>query len=154
MQARKLIIGVGNPYCGDDGVGPAVARRLKIYVPDDIQIREQGADGATLIESWKHAEEVILIDAVCSGAKAGSVHRFDTYVEPILRKQPPFSTHAMGISEAIELSRVLGTLPSRLIIYGIEGREFSAGVGLSQEVRNAVGQVVKSVLRDIGVTKG
>jgi len=50
----------------------------------------------------------------------------------------------------VELARALGRLPPRLIIYGIEGKSFEAGAGLSPEVQAAVEGVVERVLREVG----
>ena len=60
-----------------------------------------------------------------------------------------YSTHAFGAAEAIELARVLGRLPRRLIVVGIEGARFDAGVGLSPEVAAAVEDVARRGLDDI-----
>jgi hydrogenase maturation protease len=48
------------------------------------------------------------------------------------------STHAFGLPEAIELGRALERLPSQLLVYAIEGRDFSAGQGLTEDVAAAV----------------
>lgn len=55
------------------------------------------------------------------------------------------STHGLGLAEAIELSCVLGCLPIKLRVYGIEGRHFELGVEVSHEVKNAVERVVRSL---------
>ena len=58
------------------------------------------------------------------------------------------STHAVGVGEAIELARVVGRLPSRIVVYGIEGSRFETGAALSAEVAAAVGRVVDAVLHE------
>ena len=70
--------------------------------------------------------------------------------QPIAREFFRFSTHAFGLAEAVELARALGRLPPRLIVYGIEGKSFEAGVGLSPEVGAAVQEVVERVLGELG----
>jgi len=60
------------------------------------------------------------------------------------------STHAFGLQEAIELSRVLQQLPKRLVIYGIEGKSFAIGERLSKEVSQALSQAVARILEDVG----
>jgi hypothetical protein len=51
--------------------------------------------------------------------------------------------------EAIELARALGQLPPRLIVYGVEGADFTAGEGLSLDVEKAAQAVVRLVLDDV-----
>jgi len=48
------------------------------------------------------------------------------------------------------LARALGRLPPRLIVYGVEGKAFEAGVGLSPEVKAAVQEVAERVLGELG----
>jgi hydrogenase maturation protease len=84
---------------------------------------------------------------VRSGAAPGTVHRFEVAERPLpagLRSST--STHAVGIGEAIELARALGRLPSRLVVYAVEGQCFEAGATLSGAVAAAVDRVAEVVL--------
>jgi hydrogenase maturation protease len=148
-KSGTLIIGCGNQYRRDDAVGLIVARRLKERAPEHVRVLEETSDGAALIESWKDADTVILIDAVHSGAEPGTFHRLDAHTQPIPTESFHCSTHAFSIAEAIELARALGQLPPRLVVYGVEGKTFEAGLELSPEVEKAVQRVVECVLGDL-----
>ncbi len=148
-KLRILVIGVGNAYRGDDAVGLVVAQRLKEQTLDYVNVLEESGDGVALMESWENADTVILVDAVCSGVKPGTFHRFDAHAQPIPVKFFHYSTHAFSVAEAIELSRTFNQLPPHLIIYGIEGKCFEAGTGLSLEVEEAARTVVKCIQHDI-----
>ncbi|GAN35236.1 MAG: hydrogenase maturation protease [Candidatus Brocadia sp. AMX2] len=144
-----LIIGIGNAYRGDDAVGLHVAQCLKKQAHDHVHVIEESGEGASLMECWKDANSVILIDAVSSGAKPGTIHRLDAHTQPIPTNFFHYSTHAFGVAEAIELSRALNQMPRRLIVYGIEGKCFEAGVELSFEVEKAAQEVARCVQQDI-----
>ena len=144
-----LIIGVGNAYRGDDGVGLRIAQDIKKKSPDYVNVIEQSGEGISLMDSWKDADTVILIDAVHSGAQPGTIHRFDVHTQTIPAKFFHYSTHAFGVAEAIELARALKQLPQNFIVYGIEGKCFEAGIGLSLEVEKAVEEVMIRVKKDI-----
>jgi hydrogenase maturation protease len=148
-KSGTFIIGLGNQYRRDDAVGLIVARCLKEQAPEHVRVLEETGEGVALIESWKDADAVILIDAVNSGAEPGIVHRLDAHTQPIPAQFSHCSTHAFSTAEAIELARALGQLPPRLIVYGVEGRTFEAGVGLSPEVEKAAQKVVERVLDDL-----
>ena len=147
---EALLIGIGNEYRSDDAVGLIVARRVREKTLDQVCVREASGEGAALMEAWKAAQTVILIDAVCSGAEAGAVHQFEAQNQPAPAGFFHCSTHAFSVAEAIELARALNRLPPRLIVYGIEGRNFEAGVGLSPEVDEAAQRVVDRILQDLG----
>ena len=142
-------MGVGNIYRGDDGVGLRVVRSLREMNTGDIEILEAAGDCTSLMESWKDAEVVILVDALQSGARAGSISRFCLKSETFPTGLSRHSTHALGIAEIIELARAIDCLPPSLIVYGVEGKNFQAGTELSPEVREAVPRVAKSILKDL-----
>lgn len=148
-KPRTLLLGVGNDYRGDDAVGLIIARNLRAQLPSDIPILEQSGEGAALLEIFKEAERVFLIDAVQSGAAPGTVFRFEAHHQSLPTKFFHYSTHAFSVAEAVELARALNQLPERLIVYGIEGKNFSAGLGLSEEIDKVTPEVVDRIAREI-----
>lgn len=146
----KSIIGIGNPYRRDDGAGRAVARRLRDEGLENVSITEETGEAAALMEAWRGAREVVLVDAVRSGSEPGAVFRFDATEEPLPEGYfKPVSTHAFSAAESIELARALDQLPSRVIVYGIEGKDFGQGEGFSPEVEKAIDKVARRIIRDL-----
>ena len=144
-----LVIGVGNDYRSDDGVGLAVVRALKVKELPDTLCLESDGDGTTLMETWSQASRVIIIDAVSSGAQPGTIHRFDVLMQPLPASYSFSSTHAFGVAQAIQLARTLDQLPASLMVYGIEGKKFAAGTELSPEVERALSVVVERLEQEI-----
>jgi hydrogenase maturation protease len=149
MPGQILIIGLGNDYRGDDAVGRVLARRLQAIADDHVRVLEESGEGAALMESWKGGDFVILIDAVHCGGAVGSIHRFDAARQPVPGRFFHYSTHAFSVAEAVELARALNQLPLRLIIYGIEGKNFDSRVGLSPEVKVAAEEVFRLVKEEL-----
>ena len=129
-----LIIGVGNEMRGDDAAGLVAARAFHAL---GVSAVESDGDAASLMQLWKNQPEVIVIDATRSGALPGTIHRFDAHLEPLPAAMFGFSTHRVGLPEAVELSRVLGELPAKLIVYGIEGESFEINRTISPRVQVA-----------------
>jgi hydrogenase maturation protease len=143
------VIGVGNEYRRDDGVGLAVAARLRGRVPPGVDVVGCEQEPSRLIEAWQGATAAFVVDAAGSGTEPGTLHRFDASEGAIPQRIFRSSTHAFGVGEAIELARALGKLPSRVVVYGVEGGEFAAGEGLTASVEAAVEPVAKAVLHDL-----
>lgn len=143
-----LIIGVGNALRGDDGVGLLVAQRLQEQIPT-VTVQTASGEGAALMELWIGASQVWLIDAVSSGATPGTIHRLSVAEERVPAQFFHYSTHAFGVAEAIEMARVLGKLPELMVVYGIEGRNYTMGAELSPEVTAAADQVVTQIQAEI-----
>lgn len=149
MTSPILVIGIGNEYRHDDGVGLVVARELRAKNLPNILVSESSGDGAALMEAWEAAQSVVLIDAASSGAAPGGIYRFDASTQSIPTSFSFHSTHAFGVVEAIGLARALDQLPPRLLVYAIEGKNFTAGTGLSPQVVEAVQKVVEQVIQEI-----
>jgi hydrogenase maturation protease len=146
---RALVIGIGNEYRSDDAAGLLVARRLREVGGKGIVVLEQDGDGTRLMEAWTGAALVFLVDAVYSSAPPGTVHCLEATVNPIPAAPFRHSTHAFGLVQAVELGRTLKQLPDRLVVYGIEARNFQAGTGVSHEVEQALERVVRDLLSAI-----
>jgi|SRR5664280_2503905 len=148
-QPGIVIIGVGNEYRSDDRAGIAVARRLRALFPTGVTILEESGEGAALMQAWQGAAWVMLVDAVRSGASPGTIHRLDARAAPLPMGFFHYSTHAFSVAEAVELARSLDELPAYLVVYGIEGANFAAGVELSQAVEQAVEAVVERLAQEV-----
>ena len=142
-RPRLLVIGAGNDYRRDDAAGLEAARRLRGL--ESVDVREARGDLSGLADLWDDHSRVVIVDAARSGAHTGTVHRFDASTEPLPTAFSRGSTHALGVAEAVELARALGRLPAELIVYGIEGGDFSAGAGMSDEVSAAVEEVASRI---------
>ena len=143
------IICVGNAFRGDDAAGLEVAKLLQGTLPDGTEVLEREGEPTALMDSWEGAEAVWLVDAVCSGAPSGTVHRIDAGEQELPAGLFRASTHAFGLAEAVELARALGRLPTRTVVFGIEGERFEAGDELSPEVAAAVPGVAGAVREEV-----
>ena len=148
-DARILVIGVGNEYRSDDAVGLVVARRLRQLSIGNVTVIEASGEGADLMESWKGADTVIIVDAASSGAKPGTIHRIDARAQRIPTGLLRYSTHAFSVGEAVELARAMNRLPPRMVVFGIEGERFDEGTVLSRAVQGSVDTVVDLVLKQL-----
>ena len=142
------IIGLGNSMRGDDAVGLLAAGRLRQGVVDRAEVIEAEMVGVDLVELMKGARVAILIDAARSGQSPGTVHRLDASTGPIGVGMFPHSSHALGLSEALELARVMRVLPETVIVYGIEVGNTEAGQPLSLPVAEALAEVVGLVIQE------
>jgi len=144
-----LLIGVGNEFRGDDGVGILAARRIREKNLPGIVIVECGGEAAALLDAWAGMKTVVIIDAVSSGAPPGTIHRIDARRQSVSQELFPFSSHALGLAHAVELARSLGKLPINIIIYGIEGEQFTAGSNLSPKVQEALNEVLQLMTGEV-----
>ena len=148
-QPLVLVVGIGNPDRGDDGVGPAIARRLRVRVPSEARVLERSGDPLALIDDWDGIPSVIVVDAVAPIGEPGRIHRFDLTDGPVPIAFAPRSTHAFGVAETVELARSLGRLPGDLVVYLVEGERFTTGAPLSPAVAKAVDEVAELIIAEL-----
>jgi len=113
---RTRVIGIGQPAAGDDCAGIAVVRTLRMQpIPAGVDIHEI-TDPARLVELLDGIQRAILIDAVASDDRPGSIKCLtleDLAVEPVT----PLSSHGMSITDAIGLAHTLVPAAARCDVY-------------------------------------
>lgn len=146
-MTRTLVLGLGNPLMGDDGVGVAAVERLREEweLPDDVELVDGGTWGMNLLPLIEAAERVILMDAIRTGAAPGTL----TVLE---RRELPryfalkLSPHQIDLREVLALAELRGALPDELVAIGIEPQRIEMDVTLSPVVRAGVHKVVDLVV--------
>jgi hydrogenase maturation protease len=155
--APVLVVGVGNRYRRDDGAGLAAAARLAEAARAPVALLDEIGDGTDLLDVWRDADTVIVLDAMHSGAAPGTIRRLDAGTEDGAADVAAMlgggraggSTHGLGVAEAVALARTLGRLPRRLVIIGIEGARFDAGLDLSPQVARGLDEAVRVGLEEV-----
>jgi hydrogenase maturation protease len=143
---RTVVIGVGNPYRCDDGVGPAVADRMRGYGLPGLEVARSLGEATELIELWHGADLAVVVDAVrAEPAQPGRIHRLTVAAAPA----GAASSHGVGLGEAIELARVLDRLPGRLVLYAVEVAEVGHGRGLTPAVADAARRLADRILTEV-----
>lgn len=149
-DAAILIIGLGNHYRKDDGVGLVVAENIKAQNYRGVKVIDGISDGMALLEAWSEVKKVYIVDAVISGVSPGTIYRFDALNGKIPAEIfTGYSTHSFNIVETIELAKTLNELPDLLIVYCIEGVDFEAGTGLTPELEKAAVNVSNMIKKEI-----
>jgi hydrogenase maturation protease len=152
VNATTLVVGLGNPILGDDGVGWRVAEAVKTRLNDaDIDVLCLSLGGLALMEHLAGYRRAIIVDAICTGATAGLVHQMNARelgkFRDELSIQHTASVHDLSLSAALTLGRELGLdLPSDIQIIGVEAKaEFDFGVTLSAPVAAAIPTATRAV---------
>ncbi|MCF3119129.1 hydrogenase maturation protease [Streptomyces arenae] len=153
-RTRIAVIGVGNEFRRDDGVGPAVIARLRVRaagrpLPPGTLLATCDGDPVRLIGLWEGTELAVVVDAAhAHPARPGHVHRL-SLAAGAPGRPPTTSSHGLGLGEAVELARILGRLPGQLVVYAAEGADDSLGTELSPAVARVVEPLAEDVENEI-----
>ena len=163
-----VVAGLGSEYRRDDGVGLVVAGRVAEAMPDTVDVGPV-VDPLDLLGRWDGADLAVVVDAMRSGSDPGTVRLIELSgpgpvgvpdvpgAPPGVGGEPsggPTSSHGIGLTGVLRLSRALECEPRRVVVVGIEGHEFGDGPGLSGPVAAAVPGAVQLVARIIQEARG
>jgi hydrogenase maturation protease len=158
MNARTVVIGVGNEYRRDDGFGPAVVAKLAELrstdpLPSTVDLAVSDGEPTRLIDLWTGADLAVVVDAVRDGGDHGG-HRYELVLDELagLAEGRSASSHGISLGSTVELGQALGRLPRQLVVLAVGGSEFGFGIGLTPEVAAAVEPVAERVLAVLSAT--
>lgn len=160
--ASTLIVGLGNPILGDDGIGWRVAEevraRLDVYpeLAANIQVECLSLGGLSLMEHMVGYQRAILIDAINLGlGPHGSIHTFPLEELPEYAGAHLASSHDTSLQTALRLGASMGAkLPRDITIIGIESvNVYDFSEELTPAVAEAVSPATQVVLELIKQVK-
>ncbi|MGA9191346.1 MAG: hydrogenase maturation protease [Anaerolineales bacterium] len=148
LDMRTLVLGLGNPILRDDGVGLRVAQALRLVLANvpGIEVDENTWGGLRLMERLVGYDRVIVVDAMCTGAPAGTVRLLSPDDMPTRRSASP---HDTSLPVALELGRRVGlSVPESadITLVGIEALDVdNFGEDLTPEVEAAIPVAVRAI---------
>ncbi|MEO0123147.1 MAG: hydrogenase maturation protease [candidate division WOR-3 bacterium] len=131
---KKLLLGLGNEYCGNDALGIIIAQRLKDIFPD-YELKTGAFSGIDFLEAIEGFDEVIVIDSFLKpDLPPGSL--IELRLEDFAGLKSFSYLHSLNFANAVELGRQLNIkLPEKIKIFGIVvdkkgtiGEEISVGL--------------------------
>ena len=149
---KTLILGLGNPFRGDDGVGPAVIAALNSQeLSSDVVVLDGGTPGLETVLIWKGYQRVIIVDAADMGMRPGSWRRFlpGEAVLSVGNGAVQGTLHAAGLAEALALAEALEILPPELVIYGVQPANTGWSADLTGVVAAAVPVLCEAISAEI-----
>lgn len=141
-----LVLGVGNPLMGDDGLGIAAVAALRDRWPDSksLALVDGGTWGMTLLPLIEAANRLLIVDAIDRGAPPGTPITIEG--DEIPRQLAiKLSPHQSDLREALAVAELRGRLPAVTVAFGIQ----PAIIALSTELSAVVADGFQALLRDV-----
>jgi hydrogenase maturation protease len=148
------IIGFGNTFMGDDGIGVRVIEELQqqqiFKSNENIELVDGGTSGIDLILMLQNAAKAIIIDAVDAGQKVGQIVVFSPHEIKEFKKQTfkSYSLHDIDLVEAFELIKTLN-IPVDIRIIGIKPKKIGYSDKLSPEIENNIQAIISKIKEEV-----
>jgi hydrogenase maturation protease len=152
-----LVIGLGNPILGDDGIGWLVAERVRQALEDGevssetevpIEIDSLALGGLSLMERLIGYDRVIIIDALTTHQQPnGTLYQVPLEELPDLSSGHTTAAHDTSLQTALNVGRSMGVhLPDQIMIVGVEAEMvYDFTEELTPEVEAAIPEATKIV---------
>lgn len=126
-----VVVGVGNPTRGDDGVGRAVVRAT-----EGVPATFASTTAFFALEAAAGRDRAVIVDAVDADGPPGTIHRYrlDAGREAV----PQVALHDVTFADALSAGRGVYDLPDRLVLLGVVPGSLATEIELSDPVRRAV----------------
>ena len=163
-RSGAVLIGIGNPFRRDDGIGPALVAAMGELDLPGVSLIVSDGQPSHLLDAWSGAQLAVLVDAVRrEAAVPGRIHRSVVYPAQLhapskcgdvlagaaRESSGSASSHRLGIPDAVGLGEALGQLPRRLVAFAVEAADIGYGPGLSAAVAASLPDLTLAVLTEL-----
>ena len=153
---KTLVLGIGNPILGDDGIGFYVAQELANKVKNkNIDVKNASVSGLDLLELIAGYDKAIIVDAIkTEDGEAGQIYKLspEDFTSTV---HLATSLHDTNLATAIEIGKKLLTeqMPNEIVIFAVEVEEvIKFTEEMTEKVKETIPKVVNLVLGEIGST--
>lgn len=149
-SATTLVIGLGNPLMGDDGLGLAALARLSEHwrLPPTVSLLDGGTWGLNLLPPIEGARQVLFLDAVRAGRRPGTLVRLERRDLP-RTMGVKLSPHQVDFREVLAVLELRGTAPATMMCLGLEPASVELHAGLSRDVAGGLDGLVDAAARQL-----
>lgn len=147
---RVVVIGLGNPLMGDDGLGLVVLDELRTGygLPPEVELVDGGTWGMNLLPVIEDADELILIDAIDVGEKPGAFVRLEHHRLPRYLATK-ISPHQVDLRDVLALAELRGTLPPDTVALGLQPQSVELCNSLSDILSCRVSILADAVVQEL-----
>ena len=152
-MTKVAVIGIGQSLRGDDAAGLEAVRRWQETFPEtatrsEVQIEASELPGLALIDLLNDVDAAILVDAIQSSAKPGTIYRLNEK-ELASFTTTSKSAHGWGVAETLRMRSQITGAKVNIRIIGIEAEQMELGAGLSKAVENAIPTLCEIIEEEI-----
>ncbi len=150
QRTGVLVLGLGNVLLGDDGLGAAAVARLEreYRFPPNVQLKDGGTLGLSLLDLLAESDHVILVDAIRADSPPGTLIRLDgADVNDAVRDR--LSPHQVGVADLLDAARLIDSYPATVTLLGLVPDSIDLAVVRSSIVEDRLDELVAAVVREV-----
>lgn len=145
-----LVLGIGNILLSDEGAGVRAVEYLCEHfdIPPHLSLVDGGTMGLEILPYLENKDALLIVDAAVTGKAPGYVFQRQLQDAGVFFRNK-ISPHQLGLSEVLGAATLMGCLPEKIILFGIEPKELGAGLQFSDEVEKSFPHLIDLVVEGI-----
>ena len=146
-----LLAGLGNPIMSDEGVGVRVVELVeqRADLPDNVEVMDLGTGNMNVLHAIASRRKVVFVDCALMGEASGTIRQFS--LDDVVSKkiQSHWSAHDGDLLNLLNISKTLGELPEKVVLFGIEPQTIEFGEQLTPCLQSRLEEYVAKVVAAI-----
>ena len=157
-EQQILILGIGNILWADEGFGVRCVEELnrQYTFPENIKLMDGGTQGIYLVPHVQLCDVLVIFDAIDYGLPCGQMKITEDGDVPMFMGAKKMSLHQTGFQEVLMTADLVGDLPEKMILIGVQPMEIEDfGGSLRPETKEQIIPSIEkalSYLTDLGVS--
>ncbi len=152
MKAERKIavLGLGNILLTDEGVGVHAidALRRAFVFPGNVKLIDGGTMGLDLLPFLEGLDNLLIVDAVNIRKEAGTIVTIEDKDIPSFLSTK-LSVHQIGFPDVLSAAKLMGIVPAKMSLIGIQPEKIETGIGLSKAVNERFGALLNTVVEKL-----
>lgn len=149
-QPTVLVLGIGNILWADEGFGVRCVEVLgqRHAFDERVRLLDGGTQGIYLVNQLAGIEHLIIFDAVDYGLPPGTLKIVRDGEVPRFLGAKKMSLHQVGFQDVLAMAELLGQLPPRMLLIGVQPQRLDDyGGSLSNGIKAMIEPALAEALR-------
>jgi len=151
LQKSTVVLGLGNPLMGDEGIGVYLVEELAKSAAQypSVDFIDAGTGGLAVLHYIEGRRKAVIIDCAFMDEEPGVIRRFtpeEVRTRKVLAHQ---SLHEVDLMRTLDLARQLGQAPDEVVLFGVQPEQIEFGRGLSPTLAARTNEYISSILHEL-----
>lgn len=150
LDEKVAVLGIGNILLKDEGVGVRAVEALKerFDFPESVELIDGGTMGLDLLPFIEGKDKVLIVDAVNLGKDSGTIAIIEDGDIPSFLSSK-LSVHQIGLPDVLYASKLLGIMPSKMALIGIQPETIETGLMMSETLNRNFERLLNTVIEKL-----
>lgn len=148
LGEKIAVLGLGNILLQDEGIGVHALEALRkdYSFPKNVRLIDGGTMGLDLLAFIEGMDKALIIDAVNIQKEPGTIVTIEDEDIPSFLSAK-LSVHQIAFPDVLSALKLLGTMPAKMTLVGIQPQSIETGLNMSEAVKKNFDRLIETVIQ-------